>query len=315
MYTDEDGMVVIRGRLPQEVAALLEKALQAAMDTLREEEKEEQRHNDDSAESSAPSVLPGKTGIPEPHIVVDSSHDSAESRRHEDYAQRRADALGLLAEAAMGKGLGGTERGEPYQVTIHVDADVLAKQSQEGRSELENGEGISAESCRRLACDAPYVTVSQDADGNVLHIGRKARRISKRLWRALISRDRTCQFPGCDRTRHLQAHHIEQWAKGGETTPDNLMLLCRAHHWAVHEGGVRLERRGPADLVFHRPDGTPLPVCPTPAPIRGEAGETLKEANRRCGLEVTSKTVDFFWDGERMDLHMAVDALMTYDDD
>ena len=34
MYTDEDGMVVIRGRLPQEVAALLEKALEAAMDAL-----------------------------------------------------------------------------------------------------------------------------------------------------------------------------------------------------------------------------------------------------------------------------------------
>jgi hypothetical protein len=50
-------------------------------------------------------------------------------------------------------------------------------------------------------------------------------------------------------------------------------------------------------------------------PLGGEAGQTLKEANVRCGLEVTSKTVDFFWDGERMDLHMAVDALMTYDDD
>ncbi len=41
MYTDEDGMVVIRGRLPQDVAALLEKALEAAMDSLREEEKRE----------------------------------------------------------------------------------------------------------------------------------------------------------------------------------------------------------------------------------------------------------------------------------
>jgi hypothetical protein len=52
-----------------------------------------------------------------------------------------------------------------------------------------------------------------------------------------------------------------------------------------------------------------------PVPINGKAGETLKEANRRHGLELTSKTVDCFWDGERMDLHMAVDALITYDDD
>ncbi|MBW1743821.1 MAG: hypothetical protein JRJ47_10415, partial [Deltaproteobacteria bacterium] len=58
-----------------------------------------------------------------------------------------------------------------------------------------------------------------------------------------------------------------------------------------------------------------LPTSPVPVPINGKAGETLKEANRRHGLELTSKTVDCFWDGERMDLHMAVDALITYDDD
>lgn len=49
-------------------------------------------------------------------------------------------------------------------------------------------------------------------------------------------------------------------------------------------------------------------------PINGQAGETLKEANRRQGLEITAQTVDCFWDGEHMDLYVAVDALMTYDD-
>ena len=83
---------------------------------------------------------------------------------------------------------------------------------------------------------------------------------------------------------------------------------------AVHEGGVRLERRAPLGHVFHRPHGTPLPICPSPLPIHGEAGETLKESNQRYGLEITTATVDCFWDGERMDLHMAVDALLTYDD-
>ena len=44
-----------------------------------------------------------------------------------------------------GKGLGQTERGEPYQVMIHVDAEVLAGRFEYGRSELDSGEGISAE--------------------------------------------------------------------------------------------------------------------------------------------------------------------------
>jgi hypothetical protein len=202
-----------------------------------------------------------------------------------------------------------------YQVMIHVDSDVLADRSRGGRADLDSGEGVSAESCRRLACDAPHVAVTRDKDGNILNIGRKARKISKPLWRALASRDRTCRFPGCSRTRHLQAHHIEHWAKGGETNPENLIMVCHYHHWAVHEGGVRVEGRPPGGLVFHRPDGRLLPTCPVPVPINGKAGETLKEANRRHGLELTSKTVDCFWDGERMDLHMAVDALITYDND
>jgi hypothetical protein len=32
------------------------------------------------------------------------------------------------------------------------------------------------------------------------------------------------------------------WLQGGETNPDNLALLCRRHHIAVHEGGWKLER-------------------------------------------------------------------------
>jgi hypothetical protein len=225
------------------------------------------------------------------------------------------DALALVAEAALGKGLGQTERGEPYQVMIHVDSAVFADQSEEGLCEFENGEGISAETCRRLACNAPQVTVSEDTDGNVLDIGRNARKISKPPWRALMSRDRTCRFPGCARTRHLEAHHIEHWASGGETNPDNLVVLCKYHHWAVHEGGVRVEGRAPRTIVFQRPDGTVLNPRSARVPIDGEAGEALKEANRRYGLEITAETVKDFWDGVRMDLHMTVDGLLNYDND
>jgi hypothetical protein len=353
MYTDEDGMVVIRGRLPQEVAAVVEKALQAAVDLLREEEQRGQTDGDDSAESLGEATPTRNQGIPACAGMTDRVHDSAESsgdpasmdagglqRRSRssqhppleeacgsvrddsaeslprgDFAQRRVDALGLLAEAALGNGLGKMERGEPYQVMVHVDSAILVGRLDDGICELENVEGIVAESCRRLACDAPHVAVTHDTEGNVLHMGRKARRISKPLWRALISRDRTCRFPGCDRTRHLQAHHIEHWARGGETNPENLALLCRSHHWAVHEGGVRVEGRAPQGLTFHRPDGRVLPFCPVPVPIKGKAGETLKEVNRRHGLEITANTVDLLWDGERMDLHMAVDGVIAYDDD
>jgi hypothetical protein len=198
---------------------------------------------------------------------------------------------------------------------VHVDSAVLADSSEDGLCEFENCEGISSETAHRLSCDAPTAAVSENAEGNVLNIGRKVRKVSTPLWRALVTRDRTCQFPGCDKTRHLQAHHIEHWAKGGETSADNMVLLCRPHHWAVHDGGFQVDGRAPQGLVFRRPDGSILPLSPLRIPIHGTAGETLKEANRKVGLEIKANPVDSLWDGEAMDYHMAVDGLSDCEDD
>ncbi len=77
----------------------------------------------------------------------------------------------------------------------------------------------------------------------------------------------------------------------------------------MHEGGFRVSGRVPQGLVFHRPDGSVLPVSPPRVPINGTAGETLKQANRRAGLEISPPAVDSLWDGEVMDIHMAVECL------
>ena len=102
----------------------------------------------------------------------------------------------------------------------------------EGGCELEDGSALSPETARRLACDA-----------SVVQNGRKTRTIPPALRRALRARDRGCRFPGCENRRFLDAHHVHHWAKGGETTADNLVLLCRRHHRLVHEGGWHVDRR------------------------------------------------------------------------
>jgi hypothetical protein len=53
--------------------------------------------------------------------------------------------------------------------------------------------------------------------------------------RALNARDKGCVVCGappimCD------AHHLHSWIDGGPTAIDNLALLCRAHHRALHHG-------------------------------------------------------------------------------
>ncbi|MGH7927426.1 MAG: HNH endonuclease signature motif containing protein, partial [Candidatus Binatia bacterium] len=79
--------------------------------------------------------------------------------------------------------------------------------------------------------------------------------------RALWARDRGCRFPGCGRTRFVDAHHIEHWSAGGETSLDNLMLLCTRHHTLVHEGGFGIEKDYRDRWFFRRPDGRAVPSC------------------------------------------------------
>jgi hypothetical protein len=107
-----------------------------------------------------------------------------------------------------------------------------------------------------------------DRHGDILALGRSRRLVSKPQRRALMLRDRVCQFPGCTRTRHLEAHHVVPWSHGGATDLDNLILLCRWHHTTVHEGGIAISRTaepiyeaaqtGATGWQFRLPDGRPV---------------------------------------------------------
>jgi hypothetical protein len=79
------------------------------------------------------------------------------------------------------------------------------------------------------------------APTQLLDLGRATRVVPPALRRALAVRDGGCAAVGCDRPPPwTDAHHLDHWLHGGKTSLDNLVLLCRVHHRAVHEGGWRL---------------------------------------------------------------------------
>ena len=280
MYTDDSGMVVVRGRLEPEVGALLRKALDAAAEELY--------RRDSSADG------PG-----EEFVTLD---------------QRRADGAGLLAESALSSGLAesGTvdTRTDRYQVVVHVDQAVLADPASPGASEVEGVGNVPAGTSRRLACDGSKLTMTHDSDGAILDVGRKSRVIPAALRRALGHRDKTCRFPGCD-VAHCDAHHIHHWAAGGETRLDNLVLLCRRHHRAVHEEGFRVKPGADGALVFQRPDGRAISDPPPIPKVEGDPGARLVEGLIEAGVDV--ERLDHYprWDGSPLDLRLAIEHLWT----
>ena len=48
----------------------------------------------------------------------------------------------------------------------------------------------------------------------------------------------------------LRSAHVMHWADGGETTKENLMLLCSRHHRLLHEGGYTIHKNFAGDWYF-----------------------------------------------------------------
>jgi len=226
-YWDEDGSLVLRGRLAPEDGAVLLQALDAAREALRARGQ-------------------GTEG------------GSAEPR------PTNAEALAAVADSALSSGSAGRSGGERAQVVVHVDQAALSNPD-EGGCEIADGPAIAAETARRLACDSSVVHVSERG-GRTLSVGRKTRSIPPSLRRALTRRDRGCRFPGCENQLFVDAHHVRHWAHGGETALGNLLLLCRRHHRLVHEGGYSVERLPGDRFRFRDPWGRPIPDAPRPPP-------------------------------------------------
>jgi 5-methylcytosine-specific restriction endonuclease McrA len=286
VYTDDDGMVVIRGRLSPEQGAVVKKALEVAEVRL-----------------ATPTPTRGEL--------------SAVTRPAPTAEQRRADALALVAQSALDHQLERGSDADLLQVVLHVDADTLADPAQAGQCCFDGGADVSPQTARRLSCDASVVTIRHAKDGSVLDVGRKRRTIPPAIRRALRGRDTRCRFPGCDHTRYLHAHHIEHWADGGETSLDNVVLLCSRCHRLVHEGGFRIARGNDGALVFLRPgagDGEPSTVGrPLPevsaAPRVEDGPAQLAARNRERGLHLDQRTLST-WQGEPLDYDWAVELLL-----
>ena len=173
------------------------------------------------------------------------------------FPARCADALVTLATTFN------AESPEPERASVIVHLDALALDRRDGAGALlEHAGPVALETARRLACDAHRQTIIEGEDGTPILVGRTQRTVPPWLLRSLHRRDRHCRFPGCQLTRHLHAHHIEHWVRGGATDAGNLVLLCGRHHRFVHEAAWSIHGSPSDALVFRRPDRSVLRAGP-----------------------------------------------------
>jgi 5-methylcytosine-specific restriction endonuclease McrA len=286
LYQDDDGSWVIHGRLSPEQGALIARALDAAKEQLFEENKQ------------VPEEVPAEI---EQNLPIDKVLPHA-------FESRRADALERMAEGFLAGAQGESSGGDRYLINVHTDIETLKEDGTGAESEIEERGHVSAETSRRMACDCSVVHWHDSKEGEPLSVGRKTRSIPPAIRRALKRRDGGCRFPGCGCTRFVDAHHIRHWVDGGETSMDNLVLLCRRHHRLVHEEGFGLKRGADGAINFSLPDGKVIP----PGPDTRFSGNVvaLRVRNREKDLNITPDTLIPKWCGEKMDHQMAVLGLL-----
>jgi Domain of unknown function (DUF222)/HNH endonuclease len=309
---EEDGSLAGTFRLPPLAAAVLLKALRAAVGDLEHPHPANSEHPQTTQEAD---VSAG---------AMDGNQVQGADQPQPPTSTSLADALLLIAEAFLAGKVAAADDPELYQVVVHIGADAIVPAGSAGeagdvpaetspaslaqppghqagpvRCHVEDGPAISVSTAQMIVCSSSWSWMLHDSAGKLLDLGRRRRRPNAALRRAARDRDTCrCRFPGCE-SRRVDLHHIQYWSNGGRTKLDNLVSLCKYHHMLVHDRGYLIAAARDGTFSFYRPDGTAIPASPKlPAP-----DGTIEDYH---DAEITPETIIPLWFGERLDLDYSI---------
>jgi len=201
--------------------------------------------------------------------------------------QRRAAALTGLAHLVLDRGLvgGGGALVRPH-ISVHVSWETMQRLAREhaehedaaadgtsltGPAELDDGTPIPTSVLARIACDSEMTRVVFGPARQPLDVGRSQRTYTGAIRRAVVARDRHCQYPGCSAPPTLgEVHHTRWWGRdNGTTSVSTGILLCWYHHKVVHQRSLAIRRSTDGAWEFRRVDGRQLGP-----PVGSWAGES-----------------------------------------
>jgi hypothetical protein len=311
------GMVRIELQLGAEEAAVVWSAMNSALDQAPAEASASAlAHNQAPAEASASALDQAPNSAieaPSPALPsagqapagACSSAPRCPDRQRLELEEQRADAVVDLARAYLREHP--RTLGSGYEMVIITTPEHLQQGPDGVGGYLPDGTPVPLHLARMLACDGARVDVALGRDGELLDVGRRTRAIPPAIGRALWLRDGGCRVPGCGRTRHMHAHHIQPWAEGGPTRLSNLVLVCSGHHRMIHEG--RLESRISAGkIVFVDGRGRAMPAVAASVATGNEL-EQLEQSLRDADLYIDGSTAPT-WDGSRVGIAEALDWML-----
>jgi len=168
-----------------------------------------------------------------------------------------ADGLAEMANRSLST-ITATSRASKYRVYIHLSTT----------GGWVNGRGaIPPSLAAKFACDG-VIQPLWETDGRPVSMGRDQRIVPSRTRRLIEDRDRGCRYPGCTATQHVEVHHLDHWAKGGNTDYDRMLSLCPFHHDAHHRAEFTMtgDPTSSHGVDFRNPHGLRIQVARPSAP-------------------------------------------------
>jgi hypothetical protein len=147
--------------------------------------------------------------------------------------QRRADALIAMINRHEVTKQAPASGGDRPRVVVKLNYDQLHRDAA-GAGLISDDATLSAGELRRICCEAELIPAVLGGASEILDVGRTHRLVTPAIRTAITLRDGGCIFPGCQtRPAICEAHHLQPWWDGGETSVSNLVLLCHHHHALV----------------------------------------------------------------------------------
>ena len=162
-----------------------------------------------------------------------------------------------------------TPTGERYRIVIHQCSDCGIAESPLN--------DVSDTVVAEARCDAEVVDMRPgESEGHAAKVIAPAARrklLHRAGWR--------CEAPGCCNRLWLDVHHLQARADGGGNNAGNLVVLCCAHHRAIHLGGLALAREPDGGVVVTHREGRRRGCEASPDSVRRTPWDTTLGTRRR----------------------------------
>ncbi|GGH39961.1 HNH endonuclease signature motif containing protein [Microbacterium album] len=223
--TPRDGVVPLRGSLLPEVAAGLQRLLDAHLNPAVRFTPTDPEDRDEHTPWST-------------EDVVDDPRTNA---------QKRHDVLAVIIQSAAKATDTPTLGGAAPTLVVTVAEDDLHNPTGAARIDATR---VPVSTAHRIACTGAVQKVIHDHTGRIVQLGSPERVFNAHQRRAITARDGGCIIPGCTiPAAWCEIHHVDEHANGGPTHTDNGVLLCWWHHHNLDRSGWDIRMRAGTPVV------------------------------------------------------------------